>query len=176
MLTTKRLILRSWKESDLVSFAEINADPKAMEYFPALLSREESDACVQKYQKEIDAHGYGLWAVELKATGQFIGFIGIRKVLFEAPFTPAHELGWRLAVPFWGHGYATEGARAAMAFGFEQLGLPKVVAFTVPMNVRSRKVMERLGMHEDGLFEHPFLPEGHRLRTHVFYTISSSEL
>ncbi|HSX27092.1 MAG TPA: GNAT family N-acetyltransferase [Chlamydiales bacterium] len=171
MLKTERLLLRPWKEEDLAPFAQISANPKVTEFFPSPLTRAESDARAAKFQKGITETGYGLWAVELLDTHQFIGYIGIQKVPFQAHFTPAHEIGWGLSPAHWGHGYATEGAQASLDFGFTHLSLPKVVAFTVPANLRSRKVMERLGMHHNPAdnFEHPLLPPGHPLRLHVLY-------
>lgn len=174
-LETPRLWLRPWKDSDLEPFARLNADSRVMEFFPKTLSREESDALVAEIRARFDDCGYCFWAAELKATGAFIGFIGISRVTFQTHFTPCTEIGWRLDPAYWGQGFATEGARAALDFAFGTLHLPEVVAFTVPANLRSRAVMERLGMRRDPAedFEHPNLPEGHPLRSHVLYRLKS---
>jgi ribosomal-protein-alanine N-acetyltransferase len=170
-LLTERLALRRWRTSDRAPFAELNADPEVMEHFPSLMTRAESDAFIDRIEARFDEHGWGLWALEVMATGEFIGFTGLQVPGFPAPFMPAVEIGWRLARPAWGHGYASEAARRALEFGFSDLGLPEIVAFTAVGNVRSRAVMERLGMTRDPAddFDHPFLIEGHRLRRHVLY-------
>lgn len=172
-LRTERLLLRRWREEDRAAFAALNADPRVMEHFPALLSREESDALASGIEARFAERGFGLWAVEVVGSAPFIGFIGLAVPRFEAVFTPCVEIGWRLAAEHWGYGYATEGARAALAFGFESLGLVEILSFTVPANARSRRVMESLGMTHDERddFDHPLLPEGHRLRRHVLYRI-----
>jgi RimJ/RimL family protein N-acetyltransferase len=175
-LRTGRLLLREWRDSDLASFAALNADPTVMEYMPALLSREESDAVATRIRDHFARHGFGLWALEVPGVTDFAGFVGLSIPAFQAHFTPCVEIGWRLARAHWGHGYATEAAREALRFGFERLGLEEIVSFTVPANLRSRQVMERLGMHrtpaED--FDHPRLPEPHPLRRHVLYRLSRS--
>ena len=172
-LETERLILRRWRPEDLEPFAAINADPRVVEHFPGALSREESDALAARIEAHFAAHGFAQWAVEVRGLVPFAGFIGLSVPQFEAHFTPCVEIGWRLAATCWGSGYATEGASAALAFGFEALGLAEIVSFTVPANVRSRRVMEKLGMRHDpaGDFEHPLLPPGHRLRRHVLYRL-----
>lgn len=168
---SERLLLRQWREEDLAPVAALNADPEVREYFPGLMSQEESDAQVAKFIELINENGWGFWAAERMEDGQCIGFIGLNRVSFDAPFTPAVEIGWRLARPFWGKGYATEGARAALDFAFNELDLGEVVAFTVVSNQRSRAVMERLGMRHDpgDDFDHPSLEPGHPLRRHVLY-------
>ena len=170
-LYTERLCLRRWRPSDRASFAALNADPRVMEYFPATLSRDESDALVTRIGAHFAEHGFGLWAVEIPHVVPFAGFIGLAIPRFTAHFTPCVEIGWRLAAAHWGQGYATEGARAVLRFGFETLGLNEIVSFTVPANHRSRRVMERIGMHHNPAddFDHPALPEGHPLRRHVLY-------
>jgi RimJ/RimL family protein N-acetyltransferase len=170
-LQTERLCLRRWLPSDRASFAALNADPRVMEYFPAPLSRHESDALVTRIEAHFAEHGFGLWAVEIPHVVPFAGFIGLAIPRFTAHFTPCVEIGWRLAAAHWGQGYATEGARAVLRFGFETLGLNEIVSFTVPANHRSRRVMERIGMHHNPAddFDHPALPEGHPLRRHVLY-------
>lgn len=180
ILKTKRLILRPWKEEDLEPFAQLNADPRVMEYFPATLSRQESDEMMKRMQTKIEERGWGWWAVSLATDGKFIGFIGMNDVTqatLPAHFTPAVEIGWRLAYPFWGKGYAVEGALACLKYGFETLNLEEIVAFTAVQNMRSRKVMEKIGMRHDPKddFDHPKLPDGHTLKRHVLYRINHSE-
>lgn len=170
-LFTERLRLRRWVAADAVPFAALNADPEVMEFLPAALSRGQSDAFIARIEECFSTRGYGLWAVE--APTGFIGYTGLWPVPGEVPFAPAVEVGWRLARSAWGQGYATEAARAALAYGFSELGLAEVVSFTAVGNVRSRAVMERLGMSYDGTFEHPALPAGHRLREHVLYRLTS---
>lgn len=168
---TARLVLRRWRESDLEPFAALNTDPEVMAHMPDVLDRSASNAMVARIEAHFEAEGFGLWAVEVPGGVPFAGFVGLSRVGFEAPFTPAVEIGWRLARPCWGRGYATEGAAAALAFAFEQVGLDEVVSFTGPANARSRAVMERIGMARDraGDFEHPRLPPEHPLRRHVLY-------
>lgn len=174
MLRTDRLLLRRWRDEDLAPFAALNADPVVMEHFPALLTRAESDDMVARIEATFEAEGYGLWAVEVTATGRFAGFIGLWPATFDAPFTPAVEVGWRLAHEHWGHGYAPEGARAALDEGFRHLGLEEVVSMTTVANDRSRRVMEKLGMTRDPVddFEHPKVPVGHPVRPHVLYRLT----
>lgn len=174
-LRTERLRLRRWRETDRAPFARLNADPEVMEYFPAPLTRHDSDLLVDRIEAGFDQHGFGLWAIEVAADRQFIGFTGLSVPRFDAHFTPAVEVGWRLARSAWGRGYATEAARAALEYGFARVGLPAIVSFTAAVNARSRRVMERLGMSRDPAddFDHPNLPPGHRLRPHVLYRISS---
>lgn len=175
-LRTGRLLLRRWLSTDRMPFAALNADPRVMEHLPAPLSLEESDRLVAAIEAHFDKHGFGLWAVEIPGVVTFAGFVGLSVPRFTARFTPCVEIGWRLATEHWGRGYATEGARAALAFGFESLKLAEIVSFTVPGNLRSRRVMERIGMVHDPAedFDHPALPEGHRLRRHVLYRITPS--
>ena len=173
MLRTARLILRAWQAEDTAPFAAMNADPAVREYFPALLSPAESAASAESIQAHIARHGFGFWAVEAPGVAPFIGFVGIAHTPFEAPFTPAVEVGWRLARAYWGQGYATEGARAAVTDGFGRLGLREIVSFTVSGNWRSRRVMARLGMTHDTAddFDHPRLPATSPLRRHVLYRL-----
>lgn len=170
---TARLVLRPWRDEDLSAFAAVNADPQVMTHLPSTLSRAQSDAVADRIRAHWAEHGFGLWAVELPGGAPFVGFIGLMKPSFQAPFTPCVEVGWRLATDQWGKGYATEGARAALAYGFETLGLHEIVSMTVQSNVRSWRVMERLGMTRDPEddFDHPRLPEGHVLRRHVLYRL-----
>src|SRR5262249_44682268 len=156
-------------------FAQLNADPKVMQYFPAALSRKESDALSKRISTQIEEQGWGLWAVSAPDC-DFIGFIGLNKIAFEAHFTPAIEIGWRLAFDHWGKGYAQEGAKAALRFGFEVLKLSEIVSLTAVQNVRSRKVMEKIGMHHNPQddFYHPKLPKDHPLSKHVLYKMNRS--
>ena len=140
-LTTGRLFLRRWQDADLVPFRAINADPRVMEFFPSMLTAEESDQAVVRIEQHFDRHGFSLYAAELIETQTFIGFIGISIPMFDAPFMPAVEIGWRLAYDYWGRGLATEGARAVVHHAFETLRIPSLVSFTVPANLRSRRVM-----------------------------------
>jgi ribosomal-protein-alanine N-acetyltransferase len=173
-IETDRLVLREWRHADREPFAALNADPRVVEFLPQALSREESDALVDRIVRGWAEDGVGQWAVERREDGAFIGFTGLALMVFEAPFTPAVEVGWRLAAEAWGHGYATEAARAALRFGFVTRSLDEIVSFTVPANVRSRAVMGRLGMTRDPAddFDHPRLPVGSPLRRHVLYRLS----
>jgi RimJ/RimL family protein N-acetyltransferase len=173
-LRTDRLLLRRWLPGDLEPFAAMNADPRVSEYLPTVLSREQSDAFAARAETHFDKHGFGLWAVEIRDQGSFAGFVGLSTPRFDAHFQPSVEIGWRFGAAHWGRGYATEGARAALAFGFETAGLSEIVSFTVPANARSRHVMEKIGMTHDPAddFDHPLLPEGHPLRRHVLYRIA----
>ena len=173
---TPRLRLRQWRDDDLTPFAALNADPEVMGHFPAPLQRHESDALARRCQALIAERGWGFWAAELKESGAFIGFVGLHTPLAELPFAPCVEVGWRLARTYWGRGLATEAACAALRVGFETLGLREIVSFTTLGNLRSRAVMERIGMtnsHAD--FEHPAVPEGHPLRLHCLYRISRAQ-
>jgi RimJ/RimL family protein N-acetyltransferase len=172
-IKTERLLLRRWRDSDRLPFQQMNADQRVMEFFPASLSLAESDALVDRAQAHFDRHGFGPFAVELLEDETFAGFIGLSVPNFDAPFMPAVEIGWRLAFDCWGRGLATEGARAVIRCAFEDLGLDNLVSFTVPQNLRSRRVMEKLGMTHDPRddFDHPALPESHPLRHHVLYRL-----
>lgn len=177
ILTTARLRLRQWREEDLAPFAALNADPQVMEFFPKVLTRAESDAVAGRIRDHFARHGFGLWAVEAPGAADFVGFVGLAVPSFEAHFTPCVEIGWRLAREHWGHGYATEAATAALAFGFGDRALEEIVAFTVPANIPSRRVMGRLGMRrlpaDD--FEHPAIAAGHPLRSHVLYRLRRAD-
>jgi RimJ/RimL family protein N-acetyltransferase len=174
-LFTPRLKLRQWRDEDYEPFAALNGDAETMRYFPSTLTREQSDALADDAHAHIAEHGWGLWAVERLEGAPFIGFIGLSRPSFEAHFTPAVEVGWRLAREHWGHGYATEGGRAAVEYGFDALRLDEIVSFTSQINWRSRRVMERLGMGHDPAddFDHPRVAEG-PLRRHVLYRIRPS--
>ncbi len=173
LLQTERLLLRPWRDEDLAPFAAMNADARVRAYFPGCLTRAESDASAEKIRASFEARGYGLWAAEEMSGAPFVGFIGLSEPSFTAPFTPCVEIGWRLVHAAWGRGYATEGARAALAFAFERLGLAEIVSMTTPDNTRSRRVMEKLGMQRDPAddFDHPNLPPASPLRRHVLYRL-----
>jgi RimJ/RimL family protein N-acetyltransferase len=176
-IDTERLLLRPWRDSDREPWAAMNADPRVREFFPGLLDREQSDASQDRLNTHIAEHGFGFWALEERASGAFIGFTGLLHTTFPAPFTPCVEVGWRLAHQAWGKGYATEAALASLDHGFGRLGLSSIVSFAVAANIRSRRVMERIGMRHDpdGDFDHPSIPAGDPLRRHVLYRISAEE-
>lgn len=173
ILQTERLALRDWRATDRAAHAAMNADPAVMRHFPATMTAAESDAMFERMATHWAEHGFGLWAVERSSDGAFLGFTGLTRPSFEAHFTPAVEVGWRFVRTAWGHGYATEAAEAALRFGFERVGLEEIVSFTVPANEPSWRVMERIGMTRDTKddFDHPRLPEGHRLRRHLLYRL-----
>lgn len=165
-----RVTLRDWNACDVDAFAALNADLRVMEHFPSALSRDESVQMVERMRTHIARQGWGLWALE--AEGRLLGFTGLARPAFEAHFTPCVEIGWRLARDAWGRGYATEAARVALAFGFAVVGLEEIVSFTATGNVRSRRVMERIGMRHDAAddFDHPRLV-GSPLQRHVLYRL-----
>lgn len=171
VIETGRLVLRRWEPRDAEPFAALNSDPRVMEFLPNMLSRDKSNAMIGIIETKIDQHGFGLWAAELKFSKTFIGFIGLNVPGYPLPFSPCVEIGWRLAYDYWGKGYATEGASAALSFGFEKLHLAEIVSFATEKNIRSRRVMERIGMIRDVTadFEYPRLPQDHPLRRHVLY-------
>ena len=173
VIATERLLLREWRDPDVEAFIVMNADPVVMRFFPETYSRERTRRFAARIGECWAERGYGLWAVERKDTAGFIGYVGLWPATFPAHFTPAVEVGWRLAADQWGQGYATEAARAALRYGFESVGLDEIVSFTSVTNERSWRVMERLRMQRDasGDFEHPNVPEGHPLRPHVLYRI-----
>jgi RimJ/RimL family protein N-acetyltransferase len=177
-MQTDRLTLRRWSDADREPFAKINSDPVVMEFYPAPLSVAESNAMVDRIQAHFVQHGFGPWAAELREPGEFIGYVGLAVPRFVAAFTPCVEIGWRLAAEHWSKGLATEGARAVVRHAFEVLSLPEIVSFTVPANVRSRRVMDKLGMTHDPRedFDHPLLVEGHPLRRHVLYRLTRRAL
>jgi RimJ/RimL family protein N-acetyltransferase len=172
-LHTERLILRRWRDSDREPFARLNADPEVMAHFLRPLTRQESDGFVDRIETRFDERGYGLWAVERREDGAFLGFTGLSYQTFEAGFTPCVEVGWRLDRFAWGNGYATEAARESLRFGFEETGFDEIVSFTSRGNAASRHVMEKIGMHTDPSddFEYPNMPPGHPLRPHVLYRL-----
>jgi ribosomal-protein-alanine N-acetyltransferase len=172
-ITTARLVLRRWQEDDRKPFAAMNADPDVMRYFLHPLTPEESDRLIERIEAGFDAEGIGQWAVERREDGQFLGFTGLASATFEAWFTPAIEVGWRFARFAWGHGYATEAARAALQFGFEVRRIETILSWTSALNLPSIAVMERLGMRHDPAddFDHPRIPPGDPLRRHVLYKL-----
>jgi RimJ/RimL family protein N-acetyltransferase len=173
---TDRLRLRQWQDPDREPFARMSNDPRVMEFLPNLLDRATSDDMLDRLQTLIAERGWGLWAVETLADRQFIGFVGLHIPQVDLPISPCVEIGWRLAFDYWGKGYATEAAKAVLAVGFDRICLPEIVSFTAVINRRSRAVMERLGMElAPDTFEHPLLPEGHRLRQHVVYRLSPAK-
>ena len=173
---TQRLLLRQWRAADREPFAALTADPRVMAHFPAPLTRTESDALADRCEGLIAERRWGAWATELKATGEFIGFVGLNIPREDLPISPCVEILWRLAHAHWHQGFATEAARGTLHIGFEILKLPEIVSFTVPSNARSRAVMERLGMRMDAaMFEHPDVPAGHVLRTHCNYRLTHAE-
>ncbi len=170
-LTTERLLLRPWRETDKAPFAALNADPRVYATLGGPLTEAESYAFADRIAQHIEAHDWGLWAIEVRGGADFIGYAGLSRPRFEAAFTPCVEIGWRLAFEHWGHGYATEAARAILDYGFTVLDLPEIVSFTTVTNQRSRNVMERLGLayDPDADFDHPMLAEDHPLLRHVLY-------
>jgi ribosomal-protein-alanine N-acetyltransferase len=189
-LTSERLLLRRWCDADREPFQRLNADPRVMEFMPGLLTAKQSDELIDRIERHFERHGFGLFAAELLANRAFLGFIGLSVPAFDAPVMPAPgstrtglrpwggvEIGWRLSAEFWGRGLATEGARALVRHAFEELGLDGLVSFTVPENLRSRRVMEKLGMARNPAedFDHPLLPEGHPLRRHVLYRLDRAQ-
>lgn len=175
-LETPRLRLRAWRDADLEPFAALNADPRVMEFFPASMTRAESDAMADKIRSLMSERGWGFWAVEIKEGASFAGFVGLHIPNVPLPFSPCVEVGWRLAAAHWSKGYATEAARAALGFGFGTLGLEEIVSFTAERNNRSRQVMEKLGLRNHGEdFVHPTVPVGHPMRPHVLYRLRREE-
>lgn len=177
-LQTERLNLRHWRPEDVEPFAALNSDPVVMEHFPAMLTREQTTEFVTRIINDFTQNGLGLWATELKATGEFIGFVGLAKPTFEAHFTPCVEVGWRLAKEFWGNGYAPEAAREVLRDGFERIGLEEIVSMTATTNLKSMRVMEKIGMvtsMQDN-FDHPRVAQGHILRPHVLYRLKRQQL
>jgi ribosomal-protein-alanine N-acetyltransferase len=177
VLMTDRLVMRAFRDADREPFSLMNADPVVMEHFVTPLSREQSDAFVDRVRVQWEAVGWGLWALERRDTGEFIGYTGLWPVRFEAAFTPKVEVGWRLAAAHWGQGFATEAARRAVTYAFDRLDWPEIVSFTAVGNVRSQAVMRRLGMRREPAwdFEHPLVPEGHPARAHAFFRLTSTD-
>ncbi|HUP85998.1 MAG TPA: GNAT family N-acetyltransferase [Acidimicrobiales bacterium] len=176
MLRTERLLLRAWRDEDRPPFAALNADPEVRLHFPSVLDRAASDLEADRHAAGLEERGWGLWAVEVVGGSSFVGFVGLAPATFAAPFTPAVEIGWRLARLAWGRGYATEAASTVLRHAFEEVGLEEVVSFTAVENARSRRVMEKIGLTRDPAddFDHPNVPEGHPLRRHVLYRLRTS--
>jgi RimJ/RimL family protein N-acetyltransferase len=175
-LRTERVILRPWRDDDVAPFAELNRDPEVMRFFPSVLDREQSDAMVARIRTRMAEDGFGLWEAEVPGVAPFIGFIGLARPNFDAHFTPAVEVGWRLDRRYWGRGYAPEGARAAVAHGFDVLGLDEIVSMTIPANLPSQRVMQKLGMTRDPSddFDHPNIADG-PVRPHLLYRLRRAD-
>lgn len=176
-IETERLILREWQASDHAPFARINADPLIMEYFPRLLDETDTEKLIERFQKHFKKYGYGFYAVELKQTHEFIGFVGINHVGNDMPFAPAVEIAWRLDYEYWGQGYATEAALAVLKRAFIDIGLKEVVAYSVFDNTRATHVIEKLGMKRDlkADFSYPKLPDDHPMSRHVLYRLKAKD-
>jgi RimJ/RimL family protein N-acetyltransferase len=173
-LETPRLILRQWQGSDYEPYIQLNADSGVMEFFPSVLTRDQTLAQINRISDAIDRNGYGFFAVETKDTHEFIGFTGLSNPGFESHFTPCVEIGWRLSKANWNQGFATEAAMASLGYGFETLGLAEIYSFTSIHNLRSVQVMKKIGMSHSGFFEHPLIEDGHVLKPHVVYKISAN--
>ncbi|MCD0451676.1 GNAT family N-acetyltransferase [Actinocorallia sp. API 0066] len=176
VLRTERLMLRRWRDDDRAPFAELNADPEVMAHFPTPLTRAQSDELIELIESRFTRSGFGLWALEVAATGEFIGFTGLSLPRFTAHFTPTVEIGWRLSRTAWGHGYATEAAQRALSFGFNDPALREIVAMTTTTNTRSQAVMRRLGMTHNPSddFDHPLVPPG-PLKRHVLWRLTAQQ-
>ena len=170
-LRGERVLLRPWRESDLAPLSVLNGDAESMRYMRAALTRAGSDEWAARMQAHIAEHGWGFWVVEHPGVAPFIGVVGLATIPWQERFTPAVEIGWRIALGFRRRGYAEEAARLALRFGFGTLGLGEIVAFTVPPNEPSWRLMERLGMRADGDFDHPRMPNGHRFKRHLLYRL-----
>src|ERR1022692_4109658 len=170
-LETERLIMRRWQESDRAPFAELNADPETMRFFPNLLDRAASDALIEMIETRFDRQGFGFWALEVAATGTFIGFTGLNPMPDRVPGAGGMEVGWRLARHAWHHGYATEAARAAVEVGFTGVGLDQIWSMTPVLNLPSQAVMRRIGMTFHSRFDHPAVEVGHAVRPHVAFLL-----
>lgn len=170
-IETERLILRSWRMTDRGVFAEINSNNKVMRYFPKPLSIDESNGFVDRINSEFEETGFGLYAVEIKETGEFIGYVGFHRFAFDVPFSPGWEIGWRISDKFWNKGYATEAAMACIKYAQEKKLCNRLYSFTAVPNIASENVMKRIGMSFEGLFMHPALAEGHWLKEHKLYSL-----
>ncbi len=175
-LRTPRLVLRRWEERDIEPFAALNADPEVMQFFPYTLTMEQTISMVDRIEAQFESAGFSLWALEVETTGEFIGFVGLSRPSFQAPFTPCVEIGWRLAKEHWGRGYAPEAAREVLRDGFERIGLLEILSFTAAINEKSVRVMEKVRMTRNPLddFLHPMVEDGHRLQEHVLYRLARS--
>ncbi len=175
VIETNRIILRRWQEADLEPFISMNADSEVMHYFPSVLNENETKSLYEVIQQEFADYGYGLYATEEKNSGNFIGFIGFHWARFDIDFCPIIEIGWRLDKRCWGKGYATEGAKACLDYGFKNLLFEKIVSFTTVQNIGSQKVMQKIGMKFDHFFKHPKIQKNHPLNAHVLYSINKNE-
>jgi RimJ/RimL family protein N-acetyltransferase len=173
VLETDRLVMRRWRPADREPFAELNGDPQTLLFFPSTLTRAESDALVDRIEARFDANGYGLWALGVKQTGQFIGFTGLSPMPDDVPGAGGTEIGWRMIKDAWHHGYATEAALAARDVAFTDVGLPELWSMTSVLNTPSQAVMRRIGMTEAARFQHPRVPDGSPLKPHVVYHLAS---
>ncbi len=173
-IETPRLLLRQWHINDIPVYCALNLDPVVMEFFPSVTGETASREHAEKIQKMISQKGYGLFAVERKDSGSFIGFTGLSHPSFKAPFTPCTEIGWRLAKEHWGNGFATEAAKAVLQFAFNKLNFTEILSFTATLNKRSENIMQKTGMQKKENFLHPSLPNGHRLQEHVLYSIQNN--
>jgi RimJ/RimL family protein N-acetyltransferase len=171
-IETDRLVMRRWRDSDRAPFAELNGDPQTLIYFPQTFDRQASDALIDRAEANFEALGYGLWALELKDSGEFIGFTGLGPMPDDVPGAGGVEIGWRLARRAWHHGYATEAAAAAARDAFDRVGLPELWSMTAVLNEPSQAVMRRIGMTEVARFTHPRVPDGHVLKPHVTYHLA----
>jgi len=169
LFQSSRLGFRMWTDSDLLPLAALNNDPAVMEFFPKLQTLAETQAFIERTQQHYAKHGYAWYAVDILENKEFIGFIGLVQTTFEASFTPCAEIGWRLKKSAWGKGYATEGATRCLAYGFKTLQLPAIYSFTATVNLRSERVMQKIGMTKVGEFDHPKLEKGNWLERHVLY-------
>jgi ribosomal-protein-alanine N-acetyltransferase len=174
-IETPRLILRQWKETDHRPFIQLNMDRDVMEFFPSISTKAKTLAQIERFTRHIIQYGYGFFAVERKDNHQFIGFTGLSHPGFESHFTPCVEIGWRLNKANWNNGFATEAAKACLEYGFTTLGLDEIYSFTSVHNIRSERVMKKIGMIKVGEFEHPMLEDGNFLKAHVLYRIKNQE-
>ena len=177
IIETERLILRTWEKEDAKAYFQINQDPKVTEFLLGPLAMEQITGFIEAMNSHSASHGYTIWAACLKETSELIGFIGLKSIDWKSHFTPAVEIAWRLGAQYWGKGYATEGAKATVKYGFNQCGLEEILSFTVPDNIRSLQVMQKIGLKHDiqGSFEHPELPVDHPLSQHVLYRLTKED-
>lgn len=171
---TERLLLRAWEKNDLTDLIQLNADPEVMRFFPSVLTKEESEKLLDKMLRHFENFGFGIWRMEEKNTKEFIGFTGLHQVGEDMDFAPAVEIAWRLKKEYWGLAYATEAALFSVGYAFSELGLDQLVSYTTKTNLRSEKLMQRIGMRKMGEFTHPRLSPGHPLAPHVLYKIEKA--
>lgn len=174
IITTKRLKLRLWGDEDVEAFIKLNEDEEVMRFFPTTQTKEQTLAQIARIKTHFTNHNYGLYALERIDKGEFIGYTGFAHPTFTSYFTPCVEIGWRLSKENWNKGFATEAASACLQHGFSALGFEEIYSFTATINLPSIRVMEKIGLKKQGLFEHPALPEGHKLKTHVLYKITKN--